>query len=158
VYNTTVSIKCPILEITLPGFNVPVQFGEQDLSPGFDLNLTACDLEIQSANCGTSYNDLPDGIYIVKYSVSPNDVVYVEYNYLRITKSLNKLRAIYCDLDLGTCDPPTQVKQQLQQLGLIESYLKAAKAKVETCHEPQKGIDLYTYAVKLLDKFTCTTC
>ena len=37
-------------------------------------------------------------------------------------------------------------------------YLEAAKAKVETCHEPKKGMTLYNYAMKQLNKFTCSSC
>lgn len=158
VYVPSMPIKCLLLEITLPGFVRPVQFTEADILPGFNLNLTACDLDVQTAGCGTSYNDLPDGIYILKYSVSPNDLVYVEYNHLRITKAMKRYQAILCDLDLSDCDPPELVKKKLNQLRLIQMYLQAAKAKVEFCHEPQKGMQLYTYAVKLLAKMDCKTC
>lgn len=158
IYNPTKAPACPLLQITLPGFNVPVQFDETKIQPGFMLNLTACDLELQTVNCGTTYNSLPDGIYILKYAVSPHEFVFVEYNHLRITCALNKIQGIYCDLDLGTCDPPESIKQKLNQIRLIQQYLNAAKAYVEYCHQPTKGMQLYRYAVKLLDKFTCTSC
>jgi hypothetical protein len=158
VYNDQIPVSCPLLQVTLPGFNTPVNFDQSVIDPGFILNLTACDLQIQTSQCGTVFTDLPDGIYILKYSVSPNDLVYVEYNHLRITKALIKIQSIYCDLDLGTCDPPEKIKAKLEQLRLAESYLKAAKAMVEYCLQPQKGMELYRYAVKLLDKITCKTC
>lgn len=158
VYNNQVVVKCPLLQITLPGFNVPVQFDETEIQPGFNLNLTACDLDLQVDQCGTVYNDLPDGIYILKYSVSPNDVVYVEYNHLRITCALYKIQQIYCDLDLGTCAPPDKTSAMLDELTMIQHYLKAAKAQVEFCHQPKKGMDLYRYAMSLLNKITCSSC
>jgi len=158
LYNSQTPIVCPLLQITLPGFNVPVQFTDADIAPGFNLNLTACDLDLQVNNCGTVYNDLPDGIYIIRYSVSPNDIVYVEYNHLRITCALNKIQAIYCDLDLAACDPPTKVKDVLRQVQLIQQYLNAAKAQVEFCHQPSKGMDLYRYALKLIAKIDCSSC
>lgn len=159
IYTSTSNPSCQLLEITIPGFAVPVQFGVSAIQPGFSLNLTACDLELQSTNCGTVYSDLPDGIYIIKYSVSPNDYVFVEYNHLRITNLLNTVQCIYCDLDLSTCDPPVKVKEKLNQITLIKRYLEAAKAYVEFCHQPQKGMDLYRYASTLLNKLTCnTTC
>jgi hypothetical protein len=37
-------------------------------------------------------------------------------------------------------------------------YLEAAKAKVEFCHEAQKGMTLYNYAIKLLNKIDCVNC
>ena len=36
--------------------------------------------------------------------------------------------------------------------------LDAAKAKVEFCHNPSAGMDLYEYAKKRLDKMDCTVC
>lgn len=158
VYNSQVVTKCPLLQVTLPGFNVPVQFDETQIQPGFNLNLTACDLDLQVNQCGTVYNDLPDGIYILKYSVSPNELVYVEYNHLRITCALYKLQQIYCDLDLGTCDPPDRITDILDQLTMIQHYLNAAKAQVEFCHQPSKGMELYRYAMTLINKIMCTSC
>lgn len=158
VYSDDIPVDCPILNVTVPGFNYSVEFGEADISAGFSLNLTACDLELQTDNCGTTYNTLPDGIYIIKYSVSPNDAVYVEYNHLRVCKLLNTYNNVLCDLDVSNCEPETDIVKKLDLLSTIRRYIDAAKAKVETCHEPKKGMELYTYAKKLLDKFDCTSC
>lgn len=158
IYNPQIEVACPLLQVTLPGFNTPAQFTEPDIQPGFSLNLTACDLKIQNAGCGTSYNNLPDGIYIIKYSVSPNEIVYAEYNHLRTSAALNKIQSVYCNLDLGTCDPPESKKKKLDQLHLIQQYIKSAKALVEYCHQPTKGMEQYNYALKLLSKLTCTDC
>jgi hypothetical protein len=158
IYSTSNTIDCPLLEITVPGFNYPVQITTPDISPGFYQPFNACDLGLQSTNCGSKNSKLPDGIYIIKYSVSPNDIVYVEYNHLRITCALNKIQGIYCELDLGACDPPEKIKAKLEQVRLIQQYLKAAKAYVEFCHQPAKGMDLYRYALKLIDKMNCSSC
>jgi hypothetical protein len=158
VYNPMIPVKCPLLQVTVPGFNMPVNFDETQIQPGFMLNLTACDLQLQTTQCGEVFWDLPDGIYILKYSVSPNEIVYVEYNHLRITNALWMVQEVLCSLDLGTCDPPTSVKDKLVQITLIQRYLDAAKAAVEFCHEPKKGMELYNYAIKLLRKMGCKSC
>lgn len=158
VYNPLSPVLCPTLQVTLPGFSTPAVFLEPISNPGFMLNLTACDLGVQSVSCGTVFNDLPDGIYILRYSNSPNDLVYVDYNHLRITKALWKYNNILCDLDIAACDPPEIVKKKMAMLTMIRMYLDAAKAQVEVCHKPSKGMELYNYAVKLLDKMNCTTC
>ena len=158
VYSPYVPYECPILEITVPGFNYSVQFGENVVQQNFILNLTACDLEIQTLDCGTSFGDLPDGIYVIKYSVAPNDKVYVEYNHLRITKALTCYNEAMCELDIGACDPDAELTKKLKSLREIKSYLDAAKAKAETCHEPMQAMDLYNYAMKRLGKFDCKTC
>ena len=155
VYSDIVPLTCATLNITVPGFAYSNQI---DVTPGFIKTLVGCDLQLQTTNCGTQNVDLPDGVYIIKYSVSPNDIVYVEYNHLRITKALIKYNEILCNVDIAACDPSAKIKQKLQELRLIRMYLDAAKAKVEYCLEPDKGMTLYNYALKLLNKLDCKNC
>lgn len=155
VYSNLVPVTCETLNVTVPGFSHSVQI---DVTAGFNQILTACDLQLQSTGCGQTYANIPDGIYIIKYSVSPNDLVYVEYNHLRITQALIKYNKAMCNLDLAACEPTEKVQEKLNRLRMIRMYLDAAKAKVEFCHEPQKGMTLYNYAIKLLNKFDCKTC
>ena len=157
VYTDLVPVKCPTLQISVPGFSTSVVI--PNIDPGFsNLILTGCDLEIQFAQCGTVYGDIPDGIYVIKWSVSPNDVVYVEYNHLRITQALKMINNAYCNLDIAACDPPADVKKKLQDLEFIQSLFKAAKSYVEYCHNPDRGMILYDYAMKRLKKFDCSPC
>jgi hypothetical protein len=155
VYSPLVPITCETLNVTVPGFSYSNQI---NVTSGFSLILTACDLQLQTTGCGETYAPLPDGIYIIKYSVSPNDLVYVEYNHLRITQALIRYNKALCDLDIAACEPPARIKQKLEKLRMIKMYLEAAKAKVEYCHESQKGMSLYNYAIKLLNKFDCINC
>lgn len=155
VYSDLIPVTCPTLNITVPGFGYSVQL---DTVPDFVETITACDLQLQTVDCGSVAVDIPDGVYIIKYSVSPNETVYVEYNHMRITQALNKYYNVLCDVDANACDPPVEIKKKLEHLRLIKMYLEAAKSKVEYCHEPQKGMSLYNYALKLLNKMTCTNC
>jgi hypothetical protein len=155
VYSDLIPVTCPTLNITVPGFGYSVQL---DTTQDFVETITACDLGLQTTDCGTVNVDIPDGVYIIKYSVSPNETVFVEYNHMRITQALNKYYNVLCDVDANACDPPFKIKQRLEELRLIFMYLQAAKGKVEFCHEPQKGMSLYNYAMKLLNKMTCTNC
>lgn len=158
IYNESMGVKCPTLLVTLPGFNYSVVFNDAEIAPKFSLNLTACDLEVQTLNCGSSYNALPDGIYILKYSVSPNEQIYVEYNHLRRTKALTAYNEALCDLDVAACAPDAETDKKLRELQLIKMYLDTAKASVEICHNPKRGMEIYSYAMKLLSKFGCLTC
>lgn len=155
VYSDLIPVTCPTLNITVPGFGYSVQI---DTTENFVETLTACDLQLQTTDCGSVNVDIPDGVYIIKYSVSPNEAVFVEYNHMRITQAMNKYYNILCDVDANACDPPFKIKQRLEELRLIYMYLQAAKGKVEFCHEPQKGMSLYNYALKLLNKMNCTNC
>lgn len=158
IYSETIPVECPILEVTVPGFRYAVQFGKNVIKPAFRVSLTPCDLELQSTGCIDNPSALPDGIYIIKYSVSPNDVVYVEYNHLRMTKALLNYSKVLCELDVAGCEPNSETAKKLEELRKIKMYLDAAKAKVEVCHEPKKGMEIFTYANKLLSKFSCNSC
>jgi hypothetical protein len=155
VYSPLVAVFNPRLEIVVPGFKYT---SELTFVPESSPTLTACDLGLQTENCGSSYVNLPDGIYGIKYAVDPECKVYVQYNHLRMTCALNKYEKILCTLSVANCDPPVRIKEKLKQLHLIKMYLEAAKAKVETCLENQEGMTLFNYAVKLLNKFECKNC
>jgi hypothetical protein len=56
-------------------------------------------------------------------------------------------------LELDACEPDADVKEQLEELNLIKSFIDAAKVKVEYCHDPEIGMELLIYAQKRLLKF-----
>lgn len=156
VYANKVSITCPYLDILSPGFNEAVRIVQ---TPGFGtVNFTACDLGLQKTACGVDLYDIPDGVYAIKWSVSPNDYVFVEYNHLRITHALNKFNKVLCQIEASPCEPTVDIANKLKEMSEIEMFLKAAKAKVEYCHNPKKGMDLYTFAMKKLNKISCNIC
>lgn len=154
-YNSLVAPTCAQLLIKSPGFEFTQDI---DVSPNFNLTITACDLGIQKKRCEQEYNNIPDGIYAIRYSVAPNNQVFVEYNHLRLTQAKNKLMKIYCNLDLSTCLSNTDKADKIRQVQEVELYLNGAKAAVEVCHETQRGLKMYDHAIKLLDKITCKTC
>lgn len=162
IYSDDISKDCGVLSITSPGFNLPVNI---EMLPGFNTTLTACTLGLQKTGCAEAVQPLPDGIYVIHYSVSPNTSVFVEYNHLRITQTVNRYYNLLCDVEMAACEPGADVKEKLVELRLIKSFIDAAKAKVEYCHQPEEGMDLLLYAKKRLDKITnnlcadsCSTC
>jgi hypothetical protein len=163
-YADNLGIDCPELLITPPGFH---QSALIKVTPKFDVNITACALEVsnapvptplQSTNCGTKRVQLQDGIYIIRYSVSPNDKVYVEYNYLRTTVLLSTYYRKLCELDITPCEPDSTRKELLSEMKYIRTLIDAAKAKVEYCQSPNEGMELYNFAKKKLEKITCDVC
>jgi len=155
LYSDDLAVTCGTLQITSPGFNEPVSI---ETLPGFNLILNACTLGIQSSGCGTTSQRLPDGIYVIRYSVSPNDKVFVEYYYLRTCQTVNKYFNELCKLEMAACEPQADVKAQLDELRLIKSFIDAAKAKVEYCQSPQQGMDLFVYAQRRLQRFGEMCC
>lgn len=158
VYTDLLDVVCPQLLITAPGFKESAVISGTTLEEGFRLRLTACDLRLQYVKCDSEMNALPDGVYAIRYQVSPHEYVFVEYNHMRITSAINLLASVYCNLDLSDCFPEESKQKKLDQLTLIEQYLKSAKYKVEECHEAEKGKKLYDYAIKMIDKLDCTFC
>ena len=161
IYAEGMAISCPTLQIQMPGFTTATTINEDSvppLVPGFIRHLTACNLEAQTTGCGTTYNCLPDGIYVVKYSVSPNDILFVEYNHLRIVQAMKLYQKHLCDLSLEACAIPVDKKARFNELMEIKFYIDSAKAKVDFCHEPTKGMELYNYALKRLKAMDCQTC
>jgi len=153
IYSSIAPIECPKLWITPPGFTTSYEYTE--FNAGFFLNLSACDIELQTTNCGNTYNDFADGVYVVRYGVTPYDIVFVEYNHLRVTKALNKINDLLCCLDIQACEPAGPLREKLREVQLLTTMLKAAKSKVEYCHSPRQGMEIYNYVVRRLDKLAC---
>lgn len=147
IYADGLDIKCPTLHITVPGFTTPVAI---DVTPGFNLTLTACDLGLSVANCTLN---IPDGVYNIRYSVSPNDQVWVEYDFLRTSDLLQRWKNQICNLDFGLCNPDADTRKTLAELRLIKDMIDAAKVKVEDCHSTKEGVDLFHFANKRLSNY-----
>tara|TARA_R100001510_G_scaffold48188_1_gene45823 strand:+ start:1618 stop:2163 length:546 start_codon:yes stop_codon:yes gene_type:complete len=154
-YAKNLKIDCPELLITVPGFNQPALI---KASRGFDLTVTACALNVQTTGCNSNRAIIPDGLYIIRYQVSPHDKAYVEYNHLRITNIMKQYYDKLCELDITPCVPTSERKKLLDELSDIRVYIDAAVAKVEYCASPQAGLELYNFAKRKLDKITCPTC
>ena len=154
LYAEDLAIDCGTLRITSPGFNLPVAI---EILKGFNIVLNACSLGLQRTNCQDASQPIPDGVYVINYSVAPNTSVFVEYNHLRTTQTTNKYFNLLCDLEMSACEPDADVKDKLEELRLIKSFIDAAKAKVEYCHEPSAGVELLMYAQKRLNKYA-TEC
>jgi len=158
VYAALMPYVCPTVQVTVPGFKDCVTFNNTTtplIGKGFILNLTACDLELQQESCGTKYNVLPDGIYTVRYSMSPNDRLYVEYDHLRVSVIKHKLKGEWNKLKLGACEPRADIENKFKELMIITSYIDAAKANADYCLDRNKSMALYNYAKKKLNEFSC---
>lgn len=161
LYNQTITgITCPRLLITVPGFGYPILY---DVTPNFNRAFNSIDLTLQSGSNYADTTDLPDGVYILNYSIAPNEEVYVEYNYLRQCQAYCMYYAKVCGLDLNPCNICGERKEKIKKLQEIKFLLEAAKAYVEECGAPKKGLELHNYAVSLLQSLdigcsSCKTC
>ncbi len=129
-----------------------------EVKPGFDLNITACALNIQLMSCNEIRTDIPDGVYVIRYQLSPHDKTYVEYNFLRTTGLMKMYYEKLCALDIGACEPDSTRKQLLLEMNTIKMLIDGAKSKVEYCNQPGAGQELFDYAKKKLERITCKQC
>ena len=153
-YSKDLAVDCEELLITLPGYSVPVLI---KVDKDFDMCLTACTLALQKKDCGSKQENIPDGIYIIRYSVSPNSKVYVEYNHLRVTKLLTSYYEVLCDLDVQPCQPDSEKSDLLAEMHYIKTMIDAAVSNAEYCSSSAQAMQIYNYAKQRLNKITCPT-
>lgn len=155
IYNPVtapLSTSCANLQITSPGFSTPTSLS---VVPGNRLVLNACTLGIIApTGCANSCPDLPEGMYNIRYSIAPNDQVYVEYKILRIVRALNRRNRILCKVGLTPCLPDADLQSELRDLDTILDYLVSAKMTVENEHQFADGMAQYHFAVDLMDKMS----
>jgi hypothetical protein len=155
-YTDDLLIDCPKLFVTIPGGSKPVMI---EMYENFNTDFSPCAFNLQNIECGGTRNTFPDGIYVIRYAVSPHDKAYVEYNHLRISSILKAYYEKLCEIDVQKCEPSSDMLKLMAEMKYIRTLIDAAKAKVEYGHEPRTGMDLYNYAKKRLEKITCkVTC
>lgn len=160
VYDSLLDVSCPRLYIKMPGFSRSAEIIptiDRD-SSGSWIPFRGIYTSKQLNVANKSFCKLPDGIYTIRYSVAPNNLVYKEYTHLRTTELKNRIYQIYCDMNLSSCEPNKDTEKKLELLDKIEQYIKAAVSKVEVCGDYDGGMELYNYAKKLLGKFDCKCC
>lgn len=150
--STSLPLTCGNLQVTAPGFTTPTSML---VTPGFHLVLNACTLGIIAASgCASTCPAIDDGMYNIRYSVAPNDQVFVEYKILRIVKAMNRYHRMLCRVGLTPCLPDQDVQNELRDLDTIRNYLLSAKLTVENEHQFEDGMNQYGFAVGLMDKMS----
>lgn len=163
VYGAGLAVDCPRLDIYLPGFALPIYYipdstaiPPKTLNPGFVKNFSTADLGITANDQPAGV--FPDGLYTIKYSVSPNETVFVECYHLRTTHLVNTYYREICKVQLQACEPTAEQHQKLHDLRYIKMYVDAAKAKAEYCNSPKQAVEMYNYAETLLSKYLTGCC
>jgi hypothetical protein len=151
-YNPLLPVTCMQLQVKTPGNTVPVEFELEN--PYFTTVLNANNLKIQDNVPNECLESLPDGIYYIKYSINPNNKLYVEYNYLHNCGQYAKYIDLVCDLFSEKClMTNNQYLEKTKELAKIKSLIDSSKYLIEYCGNPEGGVDLYNEANELLNKF-----
>jgi hypothetical protein len=158
-YNPNLPITCVHLAILPPTAKVPVEF---EVSPYFDSVFNTANLKIQTAvnDCLTS---LPDGIYYIKYSINPNDRIYVEYNYLHNCNQYSKFIENVCKTMSNKCNfTKLEYHEKIEEIQHIKTLIDSSKYLVEYCDNPEEGMRLYDEVNNLLNSYKhdaiCKNC
>lgn len=142
-YPTGLSIISPSLEIIPPSFPVSTK------------SFTAGDLNVYNSDdigitCGASPcgNDLPDGYWQLKYTISPAQTYFVQKSFMRTQKIQKKLGQAFLSLDLDKCDETIKA-QDMREIDQINYYLQSSIAAGNECNA-KLALDLYKIADRIL--------
>lgn len=153
-YNPDIIIETPTIEILPPGYVIAT-------SPFFmtkALNVyNSNGVGITKASCEEALIELPDGIWKFKYSICPNDKLFIEKFFLRTDKIQCRYTQAFLNLDLSDCDSNEDKKTKMKKLEEIEFYINGAIAAANN-QDPKLATDLYQKADKLLDRYGNCRC
>ncbi|MEI6186994.1 MAG: hypothetical protein WCP46_00635 [Alphaproteobacteria bacterium] len=149
-YPTNYSIISPTLEITASGFSpvtIPFTVNSINIFTSLNLNITCGGQEIE---------DLPDGIYTIKYSIAPAYINNVTRSFIRIEKLQEKFDTAFMKLDILQCDGPLRAQKE-EELNSIYYYIQEAVACANK-NAPDLALKLYKKADKMLNYFIQHKC
>lgn len=149
VYPDSPPVTSPSINITPPGFlpvELPFTINDYNLFDSFDLGLSAEGVSLP----------LPDGVYVLTYSVAPAYENFVTYSIMRTNKIQEKFDKAFMTLDMMECD--LGIKQQaMVELNTIYYLIQGSMASANACAIEQSS-KLYTKAYSLLDRFVSQGC
>jgi hypothetical protein len=149
-YPTTPIVQSPNLEITVPGlgtYNVPFTINTLNVLNSESIGFTAS---------GDPLMPLPDGVYYIKYSISPAYVNHVDKSIIRVDRLQEKFDKAFMKLDMMECDRAIKTQQKVD-LNSIYFFIQGAIAAANNC-AADEAIKLYNQADKMLNNFMRNGC
>jgi hypothetical protein len=144
-------VVAPTMEITIPGYPVPVSIPFIPL----DFNVyNSITLGLNTFSGGTQ--PLPDGVYFLKYSVSPAYLNYTEKNIMRTERIQEKFDNAFMKLDMMECDLAIR-KQAKVNLNSIYYMIQGSIAAANNCAIDTANT-LYIQADTMLNNFISNNC
>lgn len=149
-YPAVPPVTAPTIEVTVPGFNkVVLPFNIND----FNI-LNSASLGLSSV--GDPLLPLPDGVYFLKYSVTPAYQNFVEKSIMRVEQLQEKFDAAFMRLDMMQCDLAIKTQQKVT-LNSIYYFIQGAIAAANNCAIDEAN-KLYNQANKMLNNFIKGGC
>ena len=149
-YPAAPPVTAPTIEIEVPAFGkVVLPFNTND----FNI-FNSASLGITSV--GDPLLPLPDGVYFLRYSVTPAYVNYVDKTIIRVDQLQEKFDSAFMKLDMMECDLAIK-KQQKVQLNSIYYFIQGAIAAANNCAVDTAN-KLYIQANNMLNNFISNGC
>ena len=149
-YPDSPPVQAPTIEITVPGFGVvSIPFVPNDFNV---FNSTI--LELTEAT--EDLVDIPDGVYILTYSVTPAFENFVTKTIIRVDQLQEKFDEAFMKLDMMECDSAIK-KQSKVELNTIYYFIQGAIAAANNCNI-EVANKLYLQASKHLKNFVKRNC
>ena len=156
IYNATLPITCGQLRVKTPGFTCEHTF---ETLPNFEIKVNLGNLGIQNVNDQGFLKALPEGNYEIRYSINPNDKLYVEYNYYNTCQLHNDYIKALCKFFNNKCDMNKKEQQnEIDKLFEISNLIDYAKIAAEECGDVKMADKLYNEAKEKLNNHGCSTC
>jgi hypothetical protein len=149
-YPSSPPITSPTIEITIPGFglaSLPFTPNDFNVFNSGTLGITSPGEDIQP---------LPDGIYTLRYSVTPAYQNYVEKTIIRVEQLQEKFDNAFMKLDMMECDKAIKTQDKVL-LTTIYFLIQGSIAAANNCAVDQ-STKLYQQASRLLDNFIKRDC
>lgn len=158
VYISGIQANNCFIQILTPGSTTVKQFS---VLPGFNLLLNASSLRLCVVKKASDLINLPEGLYIIKYSVNPNSLLFVEYSYLHNASQYQQYISLVCELySKKSLIPFKEFSAKRNELWKISKMIKDAKALVEDCNKVKEGLNLFKECTELINSFqtNCNGC
>lgn len=143
--------ECIRLLIEVPGKNDTVVI---DINKGESLNIDACSLGLQTKDCGTDKQPLPDGLYVIRLEINGD---YVEYRFYRIFRLIHSYRDLLCCLDNRKKDSGVVLADIYKTVSMLRIYMDTIKSLGETGCE-NRAMEMYKFVAKELSDMRCRYC
>lgn len=141
VYFENAPYENGIIEITPPTYNSPTL--ALRVQKSFNIIFNSSNLKI-APSLGGVKSDLPDGNYYIKYSVAPNQTVYVAYNFFRNSKQLKSYGEILCSLKLSKSSISNRHYTELRKdILYLKQDIDAAKYLAENKYMTKEALEMY---------------
>jgi hypothetical protein len=137
------------IELTVPGFGTffkPFNVNDFNVFTTSNLGISAVGVN----------QPLPDGVYRMKYSVSPAYINFVEKSIMRVEQLQEKFDSAFMKLDMMECDRAIKTQSKVD-LNSIYFFMQGAIAAANNCAEIE-ATRLYNQADMMLNNFIKNNC